>query len=193
MKQLNEIIKTAERTLFLDRDGVINVRIPDDYVKNIAEFQYVDGALEALKILSVNFKKIIIVTNQQGIGKGLLTEKDVNTVHDHMIAEIANAGGRIDKVFVSPDLRDSRSFTRKPAVGMGIAARKLFPEIKFRKSIMVGDTFSDMLFGHRLNMVTVLISEDKKEVMKSAEITNFRFDSLLQFAQFFESKIMTVS
>lgn len=189
MKQLNDIIGAANRTLFLDRDGVINVRIPDDYVKNTAEFQFVDGALEALKMLSEYFAKIIVVTNQQGIGKGLITEKDVDIVHEHMISEIARAGGRIDKVFVSPELKDSRSFTRKPAVGMGIAARKLFPEIKFRHSIMVGDTYSDMLFGYRLGMITVLISADKKELIKSAEITNFRFDSLLEFAQFYESKL----
>lgn len=189
MKQLNDIIGAANRTLFLDRDGVINVRIPDDYVKNTAEFQFVDGALEALKMLSEYFAKIIVVTNQQGIGKGLITEKDVDIVHEHMISEIARAGGRIDKVFVSPELKDSRSFTRKPAVGMGIAARKLFPEIKFRHSIMVGDTYSDMLFGYRLGMITVLISADKKELMKSAEITNFRFDSLHEFAQFYESKL----
>lgn len=193
MKQLKEIFGEVDKTLFLDRDGVINVRIPEDYVREISEFHFIQGALEAIKILAEYFNKIIIVTNQQGIGKGLITEKEVNIVHNYMISKITDAGGRIDQVFMSPDLRDSRSFTRKPAVGMGIAARKLYPSIRFRHCIMVGDTFSDMLFGHRLGMVTVLVGNDKKELSKASEITDLRFDSLYDFACFFESNIKKIS
>lgn len=189
MKQLNDIVGAENRTLFLDRDGVINVRIPDDYVKDIAEFQFVNGALEALNFLSHHFNKIIVVTNQQGIGRGLVTQNEVDSVHKFMIDEVKRNGGRIDHVFVSPDLKESRSYTRKPAVGMGIAARKLYPEIRFRHCIMVGDTYSDMLFGYRLGMVTVLVTDNKKELMKSAEITNLRFESLLEFANYYESKL----
>lgn len=190
MRQLQDILRAADRTLFLDRDGVINVRIPDDYVRNVNEFKFVDGVLDALKILSLIFKKIIVVTNQQGIGKGLLTEKELKTVHDHMLNEITATGGRIDRIYVSTDLKNTGSFTRKPAVGMGLAARKEFPSIRFRHSIMVGDTFSDMLFGHRLGMLTVLASNDSYEIKRSAEITNLRFDSLLDFARFISDNMV---
>ena len=80
-------------TLFLDRDGVINVRLIDDYVKNINEFEFLPGVLEAFRIFAEKFGRIIIVTNQQGVGKGLMTLQDVDSVHDYMLKEVENQKG----------------------------------------------------------------------------------------------------
>ena len=109
-------------SLFLDRDGVINQRIPDDYVKHPDEFEFIPGVTDALGIFAGLFKPIIVITNQQGIGRGLMTNAQLNQVHDIMLQKVSESGGRIDAVFYSPDLKNTRSFTRKPAIGLGLKA-----------------------------------------------------------------------
>ncbi|MEI7500940.1 MAG: HAD-IIIA family hydrolase [Bacteroidota bacterium] len=147
-------------SLFLDRDGVINRRIVDDYVKTWDQFEFLPGVLDALKLFHQIFGKIIVVSNQQGVGKGLMAKMDVHSVHDRMMEEIRNAGGKIDAVFYSPHLQSDGSIMRKPNIGMALKTRIQFPEIRFKKSVMAGDSISDMLFGKRLRMITVLISQD---------------------------------
>ena len=169
-------------SLFLDRDGVINKRLPDEYVKHPDDFEFIPGVTEAMAILAGIFHPVIVVTNQQGIGKGLMTADQLEKIHQKMRSGIAEKGGRIDQVFFSPDLADSRSFSRKPAVGMGLSARKQFPGIRFRKTIMAGDSYSDILFGHRLGMTTVLIGTDMNVARQCGDLLNYRFDDLLSFA-----------
>lgn len=170
-------------SLFLDRDGVINRRIPDDYVKNPEDFEFLSGVLEAIALLAEKFRYIVVVTNQQGIGRGLMTTSQLEAVHRKMMDDLQEAGGRIDKVYFSPDLKNSKSFTRKPAVGMGLRARKDLPGLRFSQSIMAGDTGSDMLFGRRLGMTTVLITQDINEIRKCSELADFSFPDLISFAR----------
>lgn len=169
-------------TLFLDRDGVINERQPGDYVKSIEQFKFTDGCLEALAMFARFFHPIIVVTNQQGVGKGLMSLEELENIHYYLISEVNKAGGRIDKIYISPYLQSERHFTRKPSVGMGIIARKEFRSISFRKSIMVGDSYSDMLFGKRLGMQTVFIGEHEKS-REWDQLTNFCYPDLLSFAK----------
>jgi len=183
----NKLTNLQGWTLFIDRDGVINERIPDDYVKQPHEFQFIPGVLDAFVTLAAIFKPIIVVTNQQGIGRGLMTTTHLNAIHDKMLKDIIANGGRIDAVFFSPDLKNTRSFTRKPSVGMGLKARKQFPSISFKKSLMVGDSYSDILFGHRLGMVTVLIGNDKDVTLKCSGILDYSFPDLISFAGFIEN------
>ena len=75
-------------TLFLDRDGVINVRIIDGYVTKTEEFEFLPNVIEAFKIFKNKFKRIIVVTNQQGVGKGVMTIEDVISVHNYMNQQI---------------------------------------------------------------------------------------------------------
>ncbi len=174
---------SSDWNLFLDRDGVINQRLADDYVKNIEQFRFIDGVPEAIAILSDLFKHIIVVTNQQGIGKGLMTEMELDGIHEKLLEGVKLAGGRIDHIFFSSDLKNSRSFTRKPSVGMGLKAKKTFPAIQFKKSFMVGDTISDIKFGYRLGMKTVLISNKQNEILSCGSMLDYRFDDLISFAQ----------
>lgn len=174
-------------SLFLDRDGVINRRISDDYVKKPEEFEFLQGVTEALSLLSGIFRYIVVVTNQQGIGRGLMTQKELDLVHQRMLEVISETGGRIDRIYFSPDLKDSHSFTRKPAVGMGLKARKDLTGLNFRYSIMAGDTESDMLFGKRLGMTTVLLTSDRNEIKKCSELADFLFPDLIGFARFLET------
>ncbi len=147
-------------TLFLDRDGVINKRLVDDYVKIWEEFEFLPGVKEAINKLSKMFGRIIIVSNQQGVGKGLMTEDDLKEIHSKMITEIEEAGGCIDAIYYCPELKENNPECRKPMPGMALQAQKDFPEIDFDKSIMVGDSPSDMEFGIHLGMVTVFVGEE---------------------------------
>ncbi|OYT13655.1 MAG: phosphatase [Bacteroidetes bacterium 4572_114] len=169
-------------TLFLDRDGVINHRLTGDYVKSWDELRFLDGVLDAIRVFSETFGNIVIVTNQQGIGKGLMAEETLLEIHRKMVKEISEAGGRIDKVYFCPDLKSAGSFYRKPQVGMGIQAKKDYPNIKFKNSIMAGDTESDMKFGKRLKMKTVLINDDFAVARANPALVDFRFNSLIDFA-----------
>jgi histidinol-phosphate phosphatase family protein len=171
-------------TLFLDRDGVINKRIADDYVLEWRQFEFLPGVLASLKNLSAVFGRIIIVTNQQGIGKGYMTENDLQEIHSAMISEIKKNGGGVDAVYFSPFLRETNHYTRKPNVGMGLMAKKDFPVIDFKKSVMAGDSLSDMEFGHRLRMINVLIVENNEITDQSSEIVSLRFDNLLSFSEY---------
>ncbi len=134
-------------TLFLDRDGLINKRLPDDYVKKWDDFTFLPGVLKAIALLSRIFKRIIIVTNQQGIGKGIMTETDLRHIHEQMQKTIRNHDGRIDAIFFCPDLATKKPNCRKPGKALAVKAKEQFPEISFSKSIMAGDMESDVAFA----------------------------------------------
>ena len=169
-------------TLFLDRDGVINHEKQDDYIHTWDEFKFYDGVLEAMKIFATKFQRIIVITNQKGVGKGLTKMDDLHTIHANMEQEIEKAGGRIDAVFYCSDLDDDSPY-RKPNPGMGLDAVKQFPEIDLKKAIMVGNTISDMEFGRNLGVYTVFLPTTRPDV----ELTDQRIDhvciSLLAFAE----------
>ncbi len=143
-------------TLFLDRDGVINVNKDESYVFHKGEFQFLPGAIEAISKLSELFGKIIVVTNQRGIGKGLMDEKALGEIHQHMIDEIEKGGGRIDALYYC-SIDDDKHHDRKPNPGMILEAAEMYSEIDLSKSIMVGDKMSDMHLGRNVGAYTVMI------------------------------------
>lgn len=169
-------------TLFLDRDGVINRRLIGEYVRVIDEFEFIPGTVNALSLLNNYFSKIFIVTNQQGIGKGLMKESDLFQIHDFMISEIHNNGGRIDDIFHSPHLKSDPKSTRKPKSDMALEAKRKYPDIHFDKSIMVGDSASDMDFGKKLGMKTIFIG-NPEEINLSVKEYDDSYYSLLEFAE----------
>lgn len=138
--------------LFLDRDGILNKHLPGDYVRNWNMWEWLPGVLDAMPVLAKHYKRIFIVSNQQGVGKGLMTQADLDDVHRHMLSDIEKAGGRIDKVYVCTDLESAHSPNRKPEIGMALHAQRDFPEVDFHRSVMVGDSKSDELFAQRSHM-----------------------------------------
>ncbi|MFN4008192.1 MAG: D-glycero-alpha-D-manno-heptose-1,7-bisphosphate 7-phosphatase [Chitinophagaceae bacterium] len=175
MLQLSDI--DTSWTLFLDRDGVINHEKKNDYIRNVAEFQLYDGILEAIAKLSNFFKYIIIVTNQKGIGKGLMTHEDLATIHQKLCAEVQEAGGKIDAIYYCSDLADD-SINRKPQPGMALQAVAAFPDIDLRKSLMVGNKLSDMQFGRNAGMHTAFVATTNPETPFPHEAIDVRFDHL---------------
>jgi histidinol-phosphate phosphatase family protein len=170
-----EIDKTW--TLFLDRDGVINHKRENDYVKNWNEFSFINGSLEAISFLSKVFGKIIIVTNQRGVGKGIMKEEDLILIHQRMSDQIELNFGKIDKIYFCTDVSET-SLNRKPNLGMGLQALSDFPEINFEKSIMIGDSHSDILFGQKLGMTCFQI----ENIQNSSKLETPYIKSLSEFA-----------
>ena len=162
-------------SLFLDRDGVINKRIIDGYVQNKSQFHLIDGVVKAIDIFKEVFGYVFVVTNQQGVGKGIMTEEDLFDVHNYMQELI---GIQFDRIYFCPSLAEENSPMRKPSIGMAMKAQKDFPSVDFSKSIMVGDTFGDMLFGKNAEMKTVYINSEENN-----SEADLNCCSLYQFAQ----------
>jgi D-glycero-D-manno-heptose 1,7-bisphosphate phosphatase len=171
-------------TLFLDRDGVINVRTPGDYVKTPDAFYPTEGLEEAMRLLAQKFGRIVVVTNQAGIGKGIMTSLELHAVHQRMIQIVEAAGGRIDRVYHCPHRSELGCTCRKPATGMAWLALADFPDIDFEDAWMVGDSHSDMEFAQTLGIRSALIRGKIEDVeMLSRMKIDFQFDSLLEFAR----------
>ena len=151
-------------TLFLDRDGVINKKIDNGYVLSVDDFQFLKGAKNAIAQLSELFPRIVIVTNQQCVGKGILNRDTLESIHSYMTEEIEKKKGRIDKIYFAPQLVIENSIFRKPNPGMALQAKKDFPEIDFSKSILIGDSVSDLEFAKKIGMKTIFISKDTHDL-----------------------------
>ena len=167
-----------KRALFLDRDGVLNVLRRDDYVKWVDELDVIGGVKEAMEILRHRFDHIFIVTNQQGIGKGLMTEGDLALIHKRLLEET----GDIDKIYYCPKRKEENSFDRKPNIGMALKAKRDFG-VNLKESVMVGDSWSDMLFGKRAGMTTVVVGRDGQSIAQQYPyLVDYCYDNLLKFA-----------
>ena len=167
-------------TLFLDRDGVINEDVVDDYVKKREEFIFREGTLTALRILKPLFARIIIVSNQRGVEKGLMTANDLEDITEFMLSTIQKADGNIDRVFYCTAINNENP-NRKPNSGMADQAKAEFPEINFSKSIMVGNMPGDMLFGKKIGAFTVYLPTRAEESPKENTV-DIVYKDLLAFA-----------
>ncbi len=168
-------------TLFIDRDGVLNHEKNEDYILNWEEFEFYEGSIKALSILYPLFKKVILVTNQKGVGKGLMSLDDLQNIHSKMLSAIRAGGGNIDQIFFCTDL-DNDSYNRKPNPGMAFQAANLFPEIDLSKALMVGNRISDMGFGRNAGMHTVFLSTTHPETDFPHPMIDLRYENLLDFA-----------
>ncbi len=172
--------------LFLDRDGVINQRIVGGYVTRLEDFRIIDGVLEAMALFARHFQRVFMVTNQQGIGKGLMSEDDLATIHAWFAKQVEDAGGRLDKIYYCPALKSEHSFMRKPSIGMALRARRDFDDVVLHQSVMVGDTRSDMLFGRRAGMTTVLVGDEHEVALNAPHLVDYYFNDLISFAKFID-------
>ena len=173
-------------TLFLDRDGVINQEKDKDYIHTWDEFIFYDGVKEAFKIFNSIFKYIIVVTNQRGVGKGVTQLNNLHIIHQNMKAEIEINGGRVDGIYFCPDI-DPNSPNRKPNAGMALQAKQDFPAIDFNKSIMIGNTLSDMGFGRNIGATTIFLPTTRPEVSHTESNIDAVYKSLFHFAETLQS------
>jgi D-glycero-alpha-D-manno-heptose 1-phosphate guanylyltransferase len=169
-------------TLFLDRDGVINYENENSYILSWDEFEFYPGVTEAIRLLSGKFNTIIVISNQRGIGRGLMTEEDLSDIHQRMKLKIEEDGGRIDKIYYCT-ATESTHFCRKPNPGMALQATKDFPSIDLSKAIMVGNKPSDMQFGRNAGTYTVYLKTTHPEQPLPHPDIDLAFDSLPDFAK----------
>ena len=130
-------------TVFLDRDGVINVDSPD-YIKDESEFHFISGSAEAIALLTENNFDIIIITNQSAVGRGMLSPKQLDAIFTKMKTGISRAGGKIKDIFFCPHPPDYGCTCRKPLPGMILKAVKKYG-INTSLSAMIGDSTKDIM------------------------------------------------
>jgi len=171
-------------TLFLDRDGVINKEIPGSYVLEWEQFSFMPGSLQAIRELGRHFGLIVVVSNQPCIAKGLITAAKLDRIHQLMMQQIRAEGGRMDRVYYCPD-QERDSPCRKPNTGMGLKARKDFPEIDFSRSLIIGNNISDMEFGKRLGMQTCFLHTTQPAIVLPDPRIDLQFGNLGEAARYF--------
>ncbi len=169
-------------TLFLDRDGVINLENQGNYVRNWREFVFYPQAPENIAFFNSRFQRIILTTNQRGIAKGLMTLADLEDIHRNMLNSILEKGGRIDRIYYCLDMEPG-SPCRKPNPGMAFQAAGDFPEIDLSKSLMIGNNISDMGFGKNAGMATVFISTTNPDMVFPQDLIDLNYSNLNEFAQ----------
>tara|TARA_B110000263_G_scaffold50136_1_gene41906 strand:- start:2417 stop:2905 length:489 start_codon:yes stop_codon:yes gene_type:complete len=147
-------------TLFLDRDGVINRKLEARYVTNFNEFEFIQNSDLAIRELSKIFKRIFIVTNQQGVGKGIMSENDLNNLHRIMQDQLSSENKYIEKIYYCPHVESDLCNCRKPKTGMLEQAKKDFPEINIKYSFLVGDSNSDIQAGNKFGLQTVKLDSN---------------------------------
>ena len=128
--------------VFLDRDGVINQNSPA-YIKSWQEFEFLPGVLHSLRLLSHTAYRIVIVTNQSGIGRRLMTKEAVKEIHDRMLVAVVAAGGRIDAIYSCPHAPNEGCRCRKPKPGMLLRAIHEL-SVDVRRSWLIGDGWRDI-------------------------------------------------
>jgi histidinol-phosphate phosphatase family protein len=146
---------SSRGAIFLDRDGVIIIN-REDYVKSWDEVHFVPGAATAIRSLNQAGWPVVMVTNQSCVGRGIVTDAFVRSIHDRMLAEIAAEGGRIDSVYFCPHHPDAGCACRKPLPGMlHLAAAE--HGIDLSKSYIIGDSLTDIQAGASAGVKGVLV------------------------------------
>ena len=153
------LMESSAQTLFLDRDGVLNRHLPGDYVRTPEMWEWMPGVLEEFPRWAAQFPRIVLVSNQRGVGKGVMSDEDLSRIHGMMMADVLAAGGRIDLALYCTAL-DKDDPRRKPNTGMFEEACGLFPEIDAKSSVMVGDSPSDAAFAENCGMQFILLSPE---------------------------------
>ena len=162
-------LRHSLRTVFLDRDGVINRKMPEgQYVTNWNQFELLPGVPEAITRLNLAGLRVLVVTNQRGIALGLYTSTNVEMIHAALQQALSALGAHIDGFYFCP--HDKRQCTcRKPGPGLFEQARTEFPDITPETSLIIGDSLSDIEFGTNLNLDTVFIEGDPQHRKPGAE------------------------
>ena len=151
-------LSILSKVIFLDRDGVINKKACEhDYIKQWKDFFFLPNVEKAIKEFNELGYIVLIVTNQRGIAKRLLTRETLDEIHRNMQNHLQLFGAHIDKIYVCPHDLDECD-CRKPKIGLFLEAEKDF-SIDKNQSWMIGDSSSDMIAGQNYKLKTIYISD----------------------------------
>lgn len=145
--------------VILDRDGVINYD-SDEYIKSPDEWHPIPGSLEAIARLNRAGYRILIATNQSGIGRGLYDIEMLDHIHAKLMHELAAVGGYIDEIFFCPHLPDDNCHCRKPKPGLLLQMQARYP-INLFETYFIGDTYTDVQAAQAAGCLPLLVLTDK--------------------------------
>jgi len=145
--------------VFLDRDGVINEKAETgEYITSCREFRLLPGAAAAIRLLNEAGVRVVAVTNQRGVARGIMTTEDLEEIHRKMADDLRRQGAHLDAVYYCPH-EDGSCDCRKPAVGLFLQAQADFPDIIFDEAFVIGDSDRDMEAGRRLGARLIRIGQ----------------------------------
>jgi len=153
------------KLVILDRDGVINFD-SEKYIKSPEEWRPIPGSPEAIARLNQNGWKIVVATNQSGLGRGLFDMAALNAMHNKMHRAVNQAGGRIEAIFYCPDIDASKSYFRKPNPGMLEAIGERF-NTPLKDVPAVGDSLRDLQAAHAVGARPILVLTGKGQATQS--------------------------
>ena len=145
------------RTVFLDRDGVLNADSPN-YIRSLNDVRIQSGVPDAIRTLSDEGKRLIVISNQAGIGKGLLSVEDAEAIFDKIIEEVESAGGKITARYYCPHKVEDKCDCRKPKTGLFRQAVKDHG-VRLERSVFVGDGFGDAVAAKTLHIPFYLVAQ----------------------------------
>ena len=156
------------RCIFLDRDGVINhAPLPGDYLRSWSEFRLIESIVDWIRLFNRLGYLVIVVTNQRGIARGLMSVDAVEDIHTRMVRQLAERGARIDDVFYCPHELDAGCDCRKPLPGMVRRAAEEW-DIDVERSAMIGDSQKDEELARACGMPFIAVADGRivDEVLK---------------------------
>jgi D-glycero-D-manno-heptose 1,7-bisphosphate phosphatase len=158
---ITEQFLSRRPAIILDRDGVLNEKAPRaQYVRNWSEFKWLPGAKESLRRLNEAGFKVIIISNQAGINRGAMTEKDLHDIHMKMVAEVEQSGGRVDAIYFCPHDWNEGCECRKPKPGMLFQAQHDF-NLDLSRTLFIGDDERDAQAAEAAGCLPALVSENR--------------------------------
>jgi D-glycero-D-manno-heptose 1,7-bisphosphate phosphatase len=168
------------KLVFLDRDGVINRKAPHGaYVVSWDDFEILPGVERAVAALNQADHRVVVVTNQRAIALGQMSESELMAIHAKLQTHLGAFGAHLDAIYYCP--HDVGQCTcRKPATGLFERALADFPELRPESSVVIGDSYSDMVAGAAMKMKTIFITEDSRPDPRSLELANALAPSLEQ-------------
>ena len=152
-------MQTSSKLIILDRDGVINVDSAQ-FIKSPDEWKPIPGAIEAIARLNQHGYRVVVATNQSGIGRGLFDMATLNAINDKMMEQVFRQGGRIDAIFFCPCTAEQKCHCRKPDTGMfeDIAARY---HTGLNGVPTIGDSLRDLQAGAKVGCTPILVLTGK--------------------------------
>lgn len=150
----------SDKIAFLDRDGVVNEKAPEhQYITTWSDFRFKEGVFEALRLLREQDYKVVIITNQRGIARKIMTEESLLDIHRRMCLELKQKGARIDGIFYCPH-ENGVCQCRKPDIGLFLQAEKHF-DVNKKESFMIGDSITDMQAGEQYGVRSYFLPVEK--------------------------------
>jgi D-glycero-D-manno-heptose 1,7-bisphosphate phosphatase len=155
---MNESQTAEKRVVILDRDGTVVV--DRHYLSEPAGLELLPGAAEGLRQLYERGHKLVVITNQSGVGRGLLSLQRLDEIHDRLREMVSAVGARLAEVYFCPHLPEDDCTCRKPRLGLLTRAAS---ELGFNpaNTIVIGDKLSDVEFGRRAGATTILIAAEQ--------------------------------